>query len=413
MTGTTQNLTMRRRWLIFLLVFFLGVCTTTNMMKAPPIYTTLIPALGFTDETIGWVVSCFSIMTVALAFPAGWLIQKVGIKRLLVISGCATVCGSLLGSFATDMAFMLFSRFIEGFGMGIMVVVGPVAVDTVMPARLRGLAMGIWAAYFPAGIFIGLLVAPSLSNAFGWAAMWWLIALFGAIATVLNLVFYAEPEGEETALQEPAQKDRIVTALKPDYRSIIFAGVAFFTWNAFWGSGIDAFYPTFLQEVMHFPNTTAGYIVAIPNIIIMVTGPLAGRLTDKLGTRKWFIVVALVEVVILLFIAFSGNLALTWVFIFAISLAAAVVPTALFAIVPVLAKRPEARGRAMAIVMVFAQSGILIGSAVFEPIRALVGGWPEVSFFYLIPVVTVGVIFTLLIREKRVRKSVPNDSHEL
>jgi len=346
-------------------------------------------------------------MTLILAFPAGWLVRRLGVKRLLLISGLASVTGSVLGALATEASFMLASRLVEGVGLGIIVVVGSVAVDIIMPARIRGLAMGIWICFFPAGVFISMLVAPLLSNALGWASVWWFTALLGVAVTVLILVFYVEPESneEEPALsrsseQPQAPQTQPALSSKPDYRSIVFVGLAHVTWNLFWAAGFLAFYPTYLQEVLLLPNTTAGLMVAIPNLIVVVLGPLAGKLTDILGNCKWLLVASLAESVILLFIAFSGALPLAWVFVLAMSLAASAFPTAVFAIIPKLAKNRETIGVAMGAVVFCAHSGILIGTAVLGTLKVALGGWQETAFFFLIPVVAVGLLFSLFIKEK-------------
>jgi len=398
---------MKRRWLVFMPVLLMGVCAATNMTKASPIFLTLIPALGFSEYTIGWMVSGFSIMSLALAFPAGWLIRKLGVRRLLLISGCAGIIGSILGALATDASFMLFSRFIEGTSLGIVVVVGSVAVDLIMPSKIRGLAMGIWVCFFPAGVIISMLVAPTLSNTFGWASVWWFTTVLGLLATVLILVLYAEPKKqEEPAVQElsEAQHSQQRAFLQPDFLSIFFVCIAHFAWNFFWGAGFSSFYPTYLQDALLLSNTTAGLMVAVPNFIIIALSPLAGRLTDYLGSCKWLIAASLLEVIILLFIAFSGILPLAWMFILAVSLAASALPTAVFAIMPKLAKTPEATGIAMGAIVFCAHSAILIGTGIFGSLKAALGGWQETALFFLMPVVVIGFVFSLLIKEKRTKR---------
>ena len=68
MSEKDQSFSMGRRWLVFSIVFIIGILSAYSMFKAPPLFSIIIPELGFTDENIGWVMSMFSIIGVVLAF---------------------------------------------------------------------------------------------------------------------------------------------------------------------------------------------------------------------------------------------------------------------------------------------------------------------------------------------------------
>ena len=146
MTNSSQTeFPMSRRWLIFCSVFFLGILTSFGMFKAPTMFTTEFTTdLGFTESNIGWVMSMSTLIGVVLAFPAGGIFAKLGAKKSLVITAASLIIGSAGGALATDATIMLVTRFIEGIGMGLISVVGPAAVASIIPARKQGLAMGIW-----------------------------------------------------------------------------------------------------------------------------------------------------------------------------------------------------------------------------------------------------------------------------
>jgi predicted MFS family arabinose efflux permease len=401
MNTAIDSFPLKRRWMVFVVVFFLAVCVATNMMKAPPVFTTLIPALGFTDATVGWMVSSFALMGVILAFPVGGLLQKFGVKKLLLISGISTVLGSVLGALATNVPFMLASRFVEGIAFGLVSVVGIAAINTVMPDRIKGLAMGIWSVWYPVGTIISMLAAPSICDALGWQSIWWAVAVLALIATVLVVLLYAEPPQEAMpATQENPEQKTPPVEVKPDFRSVVLAALTFLAWNVIWAGAVNGFYPTYLQDSLEMSPQIAGLIVAIPSIIVLVLGPLSGVVSDRLGTRKWLMVFALVELLVLLLFAYSGNLALSWTFIIAVTLAAAAMPTGVFAIVPELAKRPESVGMALAILAFFQNIGVLAGSAAFGPVSSALG-WQQASWFFLIPVAVFGLVCSLLIKEKR------------
>ncbi|MEG1493668.1 MAG: MFS transporter [Gordonibacter sp.] len=387
---------MSRRWLIFASVFFVGFVATFNMFKAPPLFPAIIPDLGFTDATIGWVMSMFSIIGVILAFPAGAILQKIGIKTSLIITAASLAIGSTIGGMATDVPLMLFSRFIEGIGMGLISVIGPTATASVIPRVKQGLAMGIWSIWFPAGAVAAFNISPALLNAFGWQSAWWAASILAVVAFVFVFAVYAQPPQDAAPTQDASGIAKSVS-LKPDVRSIIFVSLAFMMWSIFNAGAIAGFYPTFLQQVHELDPQLAGFIASITNILVLFFGPLSGFLSDKFGARKSLMVFAFAGASILLTFAFSSSLTLVWIFVIALAIFSAACPTGVFALIPRLAKDPTKIGMGMASVTFFQNIGIIIGSVAFGPLVASFG-WETASLVFCVPVALLGLVLSLLIR---------------
>lgn len=399
MNQTHTDFSMGRRWLIFASVFFVGTMASFNMFKAPAIFSTLIPDLGFTDSTIGWVMSMFAMIGLVLAFPAGGILAKLGIRTSLIITALSLTIGSVLGAVAPDVVMLLVSRFVEGVGMGLISVVGPAAIATIIPARKQGLAMGFWGVWFPLGVILGMNSAPFLTALAGWRAVWWVVALISLLSLIMVLLVYRQPpmEAEE---QQTANDD---AKAKPDYRSIVFVALAFMFWNIINGAAVSGFFPSFLQSVHQMDAQSAGFAASLTSIIVLALGPLSGIVSDKIGSRKYLMVFGMALVAILLIFAFGDNLPLVWVFIILMSLCAAAVPTGTFSIVPELARKPAAIGTGMAIVAFFQNLGLVVGNAGFGPISVTMG-YGMASVAVLVPCAVIGLICTLLVKEKRKNK---------
>jgi predicted MFS family arabinose efflux permease len=392
---------MSRRWLIFASVFFMGIMTAFNMFKAPPLFPSLIPELGFTDATIGWVMSMFSMIGVVLAFPAGAILNKLGIKKSLIITGASLVIGSAIGALATNVPVILASRFIEGIGMGLISVVGPASIASLIPQKKQGLAMGLWAIWFPFGVVLGMNSAPAIEALAGWRAVWWIVAALSLLSLLFVIFVYAQPPQEA---QTGAVEQKAVD-VKPDYRSIVFVAIAFMAWNIINAGAVSGFYPSFLQAQHGMDPQTAGFVASITSLLVLALGPLSGLVSDKLRTRKWLMVFAMATAAVLSFFAFGDNLPLVWVFLIVMALASAAMPTGVFSIVPELAKKPAAIGTGMAIVAFFQNIGGMVGSAAFGPLVAHPAiGWNLASLVFLVPVAIVGCVFALLTKEKRSKK---------
>ncbi|NTU89168.1 MAG: MFS transporter [Actinobacteria bacterium] len=396
MTADIHNngISMRRRWLLFAIVFFVSViCAFTNF-KAPPLFIYLIDDLGFTQANIGWVMSMFSLFGVILAFPAGGILAKVGYKpSLTIITVCMTV-GCVLGAFSNSVPVFLVSRMIEGIAFAFACVVAPAAVATLFPREKQGLVMGIYATWSPVGMIIAFNASPALAGAMGWQSVWWLNIVLAIISLLLVALLYKHPE------QKPIKIEGGESAGKPNWKGIVLASLVMGLFAMSYGSGLGSFYPTFLQEVHGMSAQSAGFATSITSILNVILGPIIGIISDKLQARKGLMVLGMVGISILFTFAFSSSIGVVWTFIILMSIPAATVPTGVFAIVPNLAHNPAKVGLAMASVIMVQNLGIVIGSAGFGALNTSLG-WNTASLYFLVPAGILGLVCALLIREKK------------
>lgn len=403
MTGSSDTqFPMSRRWMIFCSVFFLGILTSFGMFKAPTMFTTeFISELGFTESSIGWVMSMFTLIGAVLAFPAGGIFAKLGAKKSLIITAISLIVGAVGGALATNATMMLVTRFIEGIGMGLVSVVGPAAVASIIPAKKQGLAMGIWSVWFPAGVVLAMNVTPMVYALAGtWRANWWLSAILAAVALVFVWAVYATPPQEKAA--EEASADGAPMKLKPDFFSIVMIAIAFGCWNVFNAGAIGGFYPSYLADVHSLDTQLSGTISSITNILVLALGPISGIIADKFNIHKGFIVFGMFGAAILLTFAFGDNMPLVWVFVIAMSFCSACCSTGVFSSVPLYAKDPSKVGLGMAIVAFFQNLGGCIGSAAFGAL-AVSMGWNMASLAFCVPIAIVGGVCAVLIKSLKAK----------
>src|ERR1700755_1963867 len=118
-------------------------------------------SLSATQDTINWVLTSY-IVASAIALPiSGWLADKVGRKRLLLISVVVFTVASVLCATATSLTEMVLFRALQGVGGAFIV---PLAQATLFDINLRekhGQAMAL----FGGGVMIGPILGPVLG---GW-----------------------------------------------------------------------------------------------------------------------------------------------------------------------------------------------------------------------------------------------------
>jgi DHA2 family multidrug resistance protein len=118
-------------------------------------------SLSATQDTINWVLTSY-IVSSAIALPiSGWLADKVGRKRLLLISVALFTGASVLCATATSLGEMVAFRALQGVGGAFIVPLAQATLFDINPRENHGRAMAL----FGGGVMIGPILGPVLG---GW-----------------------------------------------------------------------------------------------------------------------------------------------------------------------------------------------------------------------------------------------------
>ena len=118
-------------------------------------------SLSATQDTINWVLTSY-IVASAIALPiSGWLADKVGRKRLLLISVMVFTIASVLCATATSLSEMVVFRALQGVGGAFIVPLAQATLFDINPREKHGQAMAL----FGGGVMIGPILGPVLG---GW-----------------------------------------------------------------------------------------------------------------------------------------------------------------------------------------------------------------------------------------------------
>ena len=118
-------------------------------------------SLGATQDTINWVLTSY-IVASAIALPiSGWLADKVGRKRLLLVSVVGFTVASVLCATATSLTEIVVFRGFQGVSGAFIVPLAQATLFDINPRDKQGQAMAV----FGGGVMIGPILGPVLG---GW-----------------------------------------------------------------------------------------------------------------------------------------------------------------------------------------------------------------------------------------------------
>jgi MFS family permease len=381
----------------FTVLFIFGFVSIFGLIRVGPVLTIVGAEFGFDLAGVGIIQTAFTAAGIILAFPGAWIMRNFGIKRTTIIACLLSLLGAAQGIWATGgPEAILFSRVLEGIGAGFIMIIGPNVCTRIFPQARQGIAMAIWSLWAPAGVFLSLFLAPYLNEFFGWRSLWVVSAVAYAVCLVLALAFFKLPKTNENELAlEQAQKQDSAT-VKPDVRSAVVMALSFIFWCFCFGGCVNSFYSTFLVEAKGLSVYDAGFLPSLISLFTLPLGIIAGVISDKVGTRKWFVVIPyFVLAIVMAFCAWieGPEMESVYIFIIIMSLLSATIPMGTRAAVPQYAKDPRLTDYALAAMGFVTNIGI--GCAVvFGSVVAAIG-WQNAGLYLVAPAALLAGVITL------------------
>ncbi|MBW9334733.1 MFS transporter [Herbaspirillum sp. RU 5E] len=146
--------------------------------------------LALDAAQVGWTGSLYIAGTVLGALIFGRLTDRLGRKRLFMLTLMLYMAATLATAFAQDFLFLALCRFVTGLGIGGEYAAINSAIDELVPARVRGrvnliINASFWiGAALGAGLSLVILDPQVMGAALGWRACF----LLGAVLAVAVLL---------------------------------------------------------------------------------------------------------------------------------------------------------------------------------------------------------------------------------
>ena len=270
------------------------------------------------NATAGAAITLLWVAYALTQFPAGALVDRLGERRLLVAS--TVVSSAALTGYAVSPTFAVFlvATALFGFGSGLYGPPRGTVLSRTFPDR-DGLAFGFVLAAGSVGAAVLPVLGTVLAERVGWrfaigvtvpGFVLAAVALWRAIPSVGTPT---RTDGGTASVRQVAADVRRAVASR---RVVLAAGAAALMLFVF--QGLTAFYTTYLVDVKHLTEGTAGVLFGILFLSGAVWQSVGGGLADRYGHGPVLAAVAfsgVVPLVALPFVSGLGALALVAVFL--------------------------------------------------------------------------------------------------
>jgi MFS family permease len=279
--------------------------------------------LGLSAAQIGWAASAYVGGAVLGALFFGRLADRLGRKRMFLVTLAVYLVATVLTAFSFDLASFAFCRFLTGFGIGGEYAAINSAIDELIPARVRGrvdLAINgsFWlGAAMGAGLSVVLLDPQVIGPELGWRIAFGLGGILGIAILLVRrhvpesprwLLSHGRHDEAEAIVRDIEMKTgaaslgsssehlsmrslrtvswgQVLQVLLHRYRRRTVLGLTLMASQAFFYNAIFFTYALVLVRFHGVPEAQVGYYI-FPFALGNFLGPLAlGRFFDVFGRR--------------------------------------------------------------------------------------------------------------------------------
>ena len=288
------------------------------------------------DEST-WTITSYLVSNAIIIPMTGWLSRYFGRKRFLISSISLFTLSSLLCGLAWNLQSLVFFRVLQGMGGGALQPISQSVLLETFPKKQHGMAMAIFGVGIMFGPIIGPLLGGWITDNWSWHWIFFINIPIGIVSVLLVMFVITDPPYMQRlkmkidywglvflttglgCLQIVLDKGERSDWFSSDliiwmsvisvvsltlfviielfseqpvlnlrtFKNVTFSAgniIMFFAFFNLFGSIV--LLPIFLQSLMGYTATLAGFVLGPGGVASLIAMPIAGRLITKVNPKK-------------------------------------------------------------------------------------------------------------------------------
>jgi len=192
----------RQIWTSIVTSIALFMVTLDNL-----VVTTALPSirvdLKASIAALGWTVNAYTLAFAVLLLPAAALGDRFGRRRVFAFGLGAFTLASAAAALAPSDEALIAARAFQGAAAAAVAPLSLTLLSEAFPAGKRGLALGIWSGVSGLGVALGPLAGGAVIEGISWHWIFWLNVPIGLVLAPLALARLTESHGPNDRLDLP------------------------------------------------------------------------------------------------------------------------------------------------------------------------------------------------------------------
>lgn len=275
--------------LVLFALWLMVFSSSSQVIIVSPILPRIGEALCIPSENLGWLITSYAVFLSLFALIIGPISDKYG-RRMVLLLGCGSMAIALwLHGVADSFVSLLVLRAAAGAAGGMLSGAAVSYVGDYFPYERRGWANGWAMSGIAVGQIVGIPLGILLADNFGFKSAFLMFAITMTITTVIVWLYVPQPE-----VARNTGKLSVGSAIA-GYREllgrpvVVAASATYFL--MFFSIGLYVIYfPTWLEETLFVSGSEIATLFLVGGIANVITGPMAGKLSDRTGRKPLIIV---------------------------------------------------------------------------------------------------------------------------
>jgi len=267
------------RWLVATLgmlaiAFFLSAVDRGSLATAAPL---IKDELHFSTTQLGFLLTAYYVTYVPVQIVAGWLVDRLGASRVLVIGFVAWSLTMSLTGLAHGFMTLAWLRLALGIGESVFMPASSAIIARCFPESSRGIANAVIMAGMACGPAFGIFFGGMLIAAFGWRAFF---IAFGLVSLIWILPWVAIAQSR--LIERRAEVSAVVpgTLAILRERSLWGASLGHFCGNYAY-SFVVSWIPYYLVHERGWSLSQMAGIGGSAFLLMAVTSLITARIADR------------------------------------------------------------------------------------------------------------------------------------
>ncbi|GKU84592.1 MFS transporter [Niallia sp. NCCP-28] len=246
--------------------------------------------LSLDASKLGIVLSAFFMGYAFMQIPGGFLADRFGSRRVIVIAVLVWSVFTALTGLAWSLSSLILIRFLFGIGEGGYPAASTKAISDYFPMDKRTKAQSTMMSSNALGGALAPIICAPLLVALGWRHVFWVVSLLGIVVIVWFLLATRQKGQYSNSEQKyKPTKEEYSELLRKAYLwkvVLIFFFVNITNW------GLSSWMPSYLIQAMGIDLKSVGLLSAIPSFFMALGMIISGRVINRIGNYAKYGVVA-------------------------------------------------------------------------------------------------------------------------
>ncbi|MCK1992280.1 MFS transporter [Peribacillus muralis] len=278
-----DNLNSSKSKMILLVLYFGWIVSYIDRTVVSLSILKIGEDLSLDASKLGIVLSAFFMGYALMQIPGGWLADRFGSRKVIVIAVLFWSVFTALTGLAWSLTSLLLIRFLFGIGEGGYPSASTKAISDYFPADKRTKAQSTMMSSNALGAALAPVICAPLLVWLGWRHVFWVISLLGIIFVIWFLLSTRQAGVYSTSdkAHKPKQEEYKQLLKNPYLLKVLL--VFFFINVTSWG--LSSWMPSYLMQVLGIDLKSIGIVSAIPTLFMAAGMIISGRIINKVGSN--------------------------------------------------------------------------------------------------------------------------------